>query len=335
VEFVTEFGLFVAKALVVLLVIFAIVVIIASAASRQKEQRGELQVENVSKALRKSTQQIRHSLMSKKARKQAEKAAKKESAKESEAEHKLFLIDFKGSMDAKEVESLRREVTAVLAIASDKDEVLVRVESGGGVVHGYGLAASQLQRIRDKGIKLTVSVDKVAASGGYMMACVANEVVAAPFAIVGSIGVLAQLPNFNRVLKKHNVEFEQITAGDYKRTLTLFGENTEEGRNKFQQDVNEVHVLFKNFVSEHRPQIDIDAVATGEIWYGTQALGNKLVDRISTSDDILLEAAENADVIRVAYKPKKNLTEKITHNASMALEQTAMRWWQRSAFWHR
>lgn len=334
-EFVTEFGLFVAKALVVLLVIFAIVVIIASAASRQKEQRGELQVENVSKALRKSTQQIRHSLMSKKARKQAEKAAKKESAKESEAEHKLFLIDFKGSMDAKEVESLRREVTAVLAIASDKDEVLVRVESGGGVVHGYGLAASQLQRIRDKGIKLTVSVDKVAASGGYMMACVANEVVAAPFAIVGSIGVLAQLPNFNRVLKKHNVEFEQITAGDYKRTLTLFGENTEEGRNKFQQDVNEVHVLFKNFVSEHRPQIDIDAVATGEIWYGTQALGNKLVDRISTSDDILLEAAENADVIRVAYKPKKNLTEKITHNASMALEQTAMRWWQRSAFWHR
>lgn len=334
-EFVSEFGLFVAKALVVLLVIFAIVVIIASAASRQKEQRGELQVENVSKALRKSTQQIRHSLMSKKARKQAEKAAKKEAAKESEAEHKLFLIDFKGSMDAKEVESLRREVTAVLAIASDKDEVLVRVESGGGVVHGYGLAASQLQRIRDKGIKLTVSVDKVAASGGYMMACVANQVVAAPFAIVGSIGVLAQLPNFNRVLKKHNVEFEQITAGDYKRTLTLFGENTDEGRNKFQQDVNEVHVLFKNFVSEHRPQVDIDAVATGEIWYGTQALKNKLVDRISTSDDILLEAAENADVIRVAYKPKKNLTEKITHNASMALEQTAMRWWQRSSFWHR
>lgn len=334
-EFVTEFGLFLAKALVVLLAIFVIVVIIASAASRQKEHKGELQVENISKALRKSTEQIRHSLMSKKARKQAEKAAKKEAAKEPEAERKVFLIDFKGSMDAKEVESLRREVTAVLAIVGEQDEVLVRVESGGGVVHGYGLAASQLQRIRDKGIKLTVSVDKVAASGGYMMACVANEIVAAPFAIVGSIGVLAQLPNFNRVLKKHNVEFEQITAGDYKRTLTLFGENTEEGRRKFQQDVNEVHGLFKHFVSEHRPQLDIESVATGEIWYGTQALDKKLVDRISTSDDILLEAATQADVIRVAYKPKKNLTEKITHNASLAVEQSVMRWWQRSSFWHR
>ncbi|MGX5914576.1 protease SohB [Aliidiomarina sp. Khilg15.8] len=334
-EFLVEFGLFVAKAVVVLLVVFAIVVIIGSAAARQKESKGELHVENLSKALRKSTEQIRHSLMSKKARKQAEKAAKKVASKESAAERKVFLIDFKGSMDAKEVESLRREVTAVLAIATDSDEVLVRVESGGGVVHGYGLAASQLQRIRDKGIKLTVAVDKVAASGGYLMACVANQVVAAPFAIVGSIGVLAQLPNFNRVLKKHDVEFEQITAGDYKRTLTLFGENTDEGRNKFQEDVNEVHGLFKHFVSEHRPQLDIESVATGEIWYGTQALEKKLIDRISTSDDLLIEAAEQADVIRVAYKPKKNLTGKITHSVSMALEQTAMRWWQRSSYWHR
>lgn len=236
-ELFIELGMFIGKAVIVVIAVFLIVSLIVSAAAKQKESKGELRIDNLSKELRKTTRQIKHSLLSKKARKRAEKLAKKEATQEVEAEHKVFLIDFKGSIDAKEVESLRKEVSAVLAIAAAQDEVLVRVESGGGVVHGYGLAASQLQRIRDKGIKLTVAVDKVAASGGYMMACVANTIVAAPFAVVGSIGVIAQLPNFHKVLKKHDVEFEQVTAGDYKRTLTLFGENTPEDRAKFQHDI--------------------------------------------------------------------------------------------------
>ncbi|RUO25184.1 protease SohB [Aliidiomarina minuta] len=334
-EFLVELGIFLGKALVIVAAVFMIVTIVGAAAMRQKENKGELSVDNLSKQLRKTTQQIRHSLMSKKARKKAEKAAKKDASHEAEAEKKLFVIDFKGSMDAHEVESLRREVTAVLGIADKDDEVLVRVESGGGVVHGYGLAASQLQRIRDKGIKLTVAVDKVAASGGYMMACVADKVVAAPFAILGSIGVLAQLPNFNKLLKKNDIDYEQITAGEYKRTLTLFGENTEDGRKKFQQDIDDVHVLFKNFVGEHRPQLDMDKVATGEIWFGTQALEQKLVDEIMTSDDLMLAASEKSDVIKVTYKPKKNLTERFSHSASTAIESTLMRWFQRSSYWYR
>lgn len=334
-EYLIEIGLFTGKALIVVVAIFLIVSIVVSAAAKQKENKGELHVDNLSKELRQTTRRIKNSLLSKKARKRAEKEAKKEDAREEEAANKVFLIDFKGSMDAKEVESLRREVTAVLAVATDHDEVLVRVESGGGVVHGYGLAASQLQRIRDKGLKLTVAVDKVAASGGYMMASVANTIVAAPFAIVGSIGVIAQLPNFNRLLKKNDVDYEQITAGDYKRTLTLFGENTDEGREKFQQDVNEVHELFKQHVATHRSEVDITKVATGEIWYGTQALELKLIDKLATSDDLLMEAVQKSDVIRVHYQPKKNMAHKLTHSAAGALEGILMKWLQRSHFWHR
>lgn len=334
-ELLLELGMFVGKALVVVIAAFIIVSLVVSAAAKQKESKGELRIENLTKELRKTTRQIKHSLLSKKARKRAEKEAKKEDAQEADAAHKVFLIDFKGSIDAKEVESLRNEVSAVLAVAGSDDEVLVRVESGGGVVHGYGLAASQLQRIRDKGIKLTVAVDKVAASGGYMMACVANTIVAAPFAVVGSIGVLAQIPNFHRLLKKNDVDFEQVTAGDYKRTLTLFGENTEEDREKFQQDINEVHELFKQHVASRRPSLDIDKVATGEIWYGQQAVELNLVDKLSTSDDLLMEAAASSDVIRVSYQLKKNMAHKLTHSAATAIEGIVLKWLQRAHFWHR
>lgn len=334
-EFLIELGVFLGKALIVVVAVFLIVSLVVSAASKQKENKGELRVENISKELGKTTRQIKNSLLSKKARKRAEKEAKKEDQKEVEAATKLFLIDFKGSMDAKEVESLRREVTAILAVAGDDDEVLVRLESGGGVVHGYGLGASQLQRLRDRGLNLTVAVDKVAASGGYMMACVANRVVAAPFAVLGSIGVIAQLPNFHRLLKDNKVDFEQITAGDYKRTLTLFGENTDDGRQKFQQDINEVHQLFKHHVAANRPEIDIDKVATGEIWYGSQAIDLKLIDDITTSDDLLIEASKKSDVIKVSYQPKKNMAHKLTHSAAGAIESIALKWLQRAHFWHR
>ena len=189
-----------------------------------------------------------------------------------------------------------------------KDEVLVRLESGGGVVHGYGLGASQLNRLKEKQIPLTIAVDKVAASGGYMMACVADKIVAAPFAILGSIGVIAQIPNFNKVLKKHDVEFEQITAGEYKRTLTMFGENTDSGREKFKQDIEQVHHLFREHVLTARPSLNIEKVATGETWFGSDALELGLVDELKTSDDLLLET--DKQVYKVSFKTKKNLADK-------------------------
>ena len=189
--------------------------------------------------------------------------------------------------------------------------MLLRREGPGGGLHGYGLAASQLQRLRERNIPLTVAVDKVAASGGYMMACVANKIVSAPFAIIGSVGVVAEVPNIHRLLKKHDVDVDVMTAGEFKRTVTFMGENTEKGKQKFQQELEETHQLFKQFVRENRPQLDIEKIATGEHWFGKQALELNLIDEISTSDDLLVKAVENKEIIEIKYKEKKNLTKRI------------------------
>ncbi|HFO2499166.1 TPA: protease SohB [Acinetobacter baumannii] len=225
---------------------------------------------------------------------------------------KIFVLDFKGDIQASAVENLREEITLILATAkAGRDRVVVRLESPGGMVHGYGLAAAQLVRLRDAGFHLTICVDKVAASGGYMMACIANEIISAPFAVVGSIGVVAQVPNFNRLLKEHNVDFELYTAGQYKRTVTMFGENTPEGKAKFEEELQQTHVLFKHFVEKYRPQLNVDKVATGEHWYGQDALDLNLVDKLQTSNEYLLALLPQHDVYVINTRKKATLGEKL------------------------
>jgi serine protease SohB len=243
---------------------------------------------------------------------------------------RVFVLTFEGDKKASAVEHLSHEITAVLGSASQQDEIVVRLESPGGMVHTYGLAASQLQRIRDKGLKLTICVDKVAASGGYMMAVVGHQILAAPFAIIGSIGVVAQLPNVHRLLKKNNVDIELFTAGEYKRTVTMLGENTTKGRQKFQQDLEETHQLFKSFVKDMRPQLDIDQVADGDIWYGSQAIKHQLIDRIQTSDQYLMERCEQAEVYEVEYERKKSLAEKLGMAAEGSFDRVLTKWLSRS-----
>lgn len=225
---------------------------------------------------------------------------------------KVYVLDFKGDTAASAVENLREEITLILATAkAGCDRVVLRLESPGGMVHGYGLAAAQLVRLRDAGFNLTICVDKVAASGGYMMACIANEIVSAPFAIVGSIGVVAQVPNFNRLLKEKNIDFELYTAGQYKRTVTMFGENTEEGKAKFEQELQQTHELFKHFVGKYRAQLNIEQVATGEHWYGKDALELNLVDNLQTSDEYLLSLLAQHDVYVIHTRQKPTLGEKL------------------------
>lgn len=338
-----EYGLFLAKIVTVVVAIAIVITLIANLTQRKKAQRGELRVTRLGEEYKEMKEEVAAALLDphqhkqwhknqKKKNKQEAKAAKAR-AKRGEAalagKPTLYVLDFKGSIDAHEVSALREEVTAVLAVAKPQDEVLLRLESPGGVVHGYGLAASQLQRLRERQIPLTVAVDKVAASGGYMMACVANNIVAAPFAIIGSIGVVAQIPNFNRLLKRNDIDIELHTAGQYKRTLTLLGENTEEGREKFREDLNETHQLFKGFVHSMRPSLDIDAVATGEHWYGVQAQEKGLVDEISTSDDLIIARMQERDVVSLRYMQRKRLMDRFTGSAAQSLDRLLLRWWQR------
>ncbi|WP_343128793.1 protease SohB [Buchnera aphidicola (Kurisakia onigurumii)] len=231
----------------------------------------------------------------------------------------LYVLDFNGGINANEVRSLRQEITSVLSVATKKDKVLVCLESGGGTVSGYGLAASQLQRIRDAGISLIVSVDKIAASGGYLMACVANKIIAAPFAIIGSIGVVAQIPNFNKLLKKNNIDIELHTAGSNKRNLTLFGKNTEDDREKFCIELKVTHSLFKNFVSIMRPHMNIKDVSNGEYWFGTLALEKKLIDSIDTSDNFIISRINKYNIVKVQYIFSENLVDKFTFSITKIL----------------
>ncbi len=340
-EFVVDYASFLAKT--VTLVVAIIVVLVAIASMRGKGRRktaGQLQVTRLNDFYKGLRERLEQSLLGKdrlKAlRKEQAKALKKEKKDKVEEKARVYVLDFDGDIKASATESMRHEITALLTLATDRDEVVLRLESGGGMVHSYGLASSQLARIRQAGIPLTICIDKVAASGGYMMACIGNKIISAPFAILGSIGVVAQLPNVNRLLKKHDIDFEVLTAGEYKRTLTVFGENTEKGREKFQQDLDITHDLFKNFVASYRPQLSIDEVATGEVWLGMAALDKQLVDELKTSDEYLAERAKDTDVFHLHYVQRKSLQERMGMAAAASADSLIAKWWGRltqQRFW--
>lgn len=328
-EFLAEYGLFLLK--VMTIVVAIVIVMAAGTAAGRKATQDHLEVENLNQKYRKMAGALRAAVLKKDERKKQAKAEKKQQKAEDKGESRprSFIIDFKGDLKASAVASLREEVSAILDVATPADEVIVRLENHGGLVHEHGLAASQLARIRDRDIPLVVCVDKVAASGGYLMACVATRVCAAPFAILGSIGVLAQIPNFNRLLDSHGVDFELITAGKYKRTVTMFGKNTDADRAKLKEELEDVHALFKSAVSRYRPELDLDTVATGEHWYGTRALELGLADELLTSDELLLGRAGDRDLFQVSYKIRQPLQKRIMSNVDGALEKVDAASWRR------
>jgi len=289
------------------IIVLALLMIIGAAMKEKNDDK--ISIKDVNKRLKRYRAALLGALLDKKKFKKEMKAQAK-AAKTTDLP-RTFVIDFVGDVKASAVEELRETITAVLSVATKDDEIVVTLESPGGMVHGYGLAASQLQRIKDAGIPFTVCVDKVAASGGYMMACLADKIIAAPFSIVGSVGVVAGIPNFNKILKKHDVDYFQITSGKYKRTVSLLGEVTGEGLEKFKEEIEETHVLFKEHVKRFRPQVDVDRIATGEHWYGQVALTLKLVDELGTSDSYLFERAKTRAVKEVCFEAKKTLKEKM------------------------
>jgi serine protease SohB len=321
----TQLAFFTAKAIIIVALILILLTGIIALLSKGKDKlRGRIAIKNLNEKFADIKEELLSEILPKDDMKQfykQQKAAAKTKDKADKAKKNIFVLNFNGDIKASAVGALREEVTAVLCVAKPTDEVVVRVESGGGMVHAYGLAAAQLSRIRDKHIPLTVTVDKIAASGGYLMACVANKILAAPFAIIGSIGVVVQLPNFHRLLKDKHIDFEQLTAGDFKRTLTMFGHNTEEGREKLQSEIDEIHHLFKNAIHANRSQLDIEKVATGEHWLGTQALELKLVDVIKTSDDYLVSNSDTANIYEITYQTKKTLSQKLGAAANVVKQQ--------------
>ncbi len=356
-EFLSEYGLFLAKTITFVIAIAVIILLVVSAGMKNHGgDQGHLEITKINEKFEDLTNIVKSMVLPEEELKLAEKEQKKrdkeekkknkaeakakarakdkksgddvnanddsEAAKTDKTRKRVYVVDFDGDIKASATEALREIVTAILTIGSERDEVVVRLESSGGMVHSYGLAASQLRRITSNNIPLTVCVDKVAASGGYMMACVAHKIVCAPFAIIGSIGVVAQLPNFHRLLKKHDVDFEMVTAGKYKRTLTMFGENTDEGREKFVEELEDTHELFKDFITDNRDKVDVEDVATGEIWFGTRAIEKNLVDAIETSDQYLYNLKDDADIFELTFTHKKSIAEKIGLSVERAADRS-------------
>jgi len=341
-EYLIEYGLFLAKTATLVVAFIVVIGAIISASSRRRGlnvNRGSIHVTRINDELDDMRDAMKKAIHDKTLLKQEMKEAKKKHKQEEKArkraarqgettdddiKKRFYVLEFDGDIAASDVDSLREEITAVLAMATDRDEVVLRLESPGGMVHAYGLASSQLARIRAANIPLTICVDKVAASGGYMMACLANRLVAAPFAILGSIGVLVQLPNFNRLLRKHDVDYETITAGEYKSTLSTFGQITQRGREKVQEDIEEMHGLFKAWVKQHRPVVDIDGIATGETWVGLQALERQMIDGIMTSDELIVGACDDGDVYSVRYEIRQTLGDRLGVAVYKGLDRTVL-----------
>ena len=371
-DFLYEYGLFLAKVVTFCIAIIVVIGLALVAGQNRRHQRrsGHIEVRNLSDEFEDMTDTLDHAMMDKfqfkQLRKSQEKADKlkakqakadakkqakvaKESSKDStktdadielsssETEKRVFVLDFDGDIKASAVEHLRHEISAIISVAKTTDQIIMRLDSSGGMVHTYGLAASQLARINKANIPLTICVDQVAASGGYMMACMANDIVAAPFALVGSIGVVAEVPNVHRLLKKHSIDVEVLTAGEHKRSLTIMGENTRKGRDKFVEDLQQTHTLFKQWVHQQRPQLDLEEVANGDVWYGQQAIDLGLIDALGTSDEVLQEAVAQGDVLLVEYVARKTVGEKLGIAAATSLTHLVSRTWsklQRNSITH-
>ncbi len=329
-EMLQTIGIFFAQTFIIVAAIIAILITIASLALKSKS-KGTFEIDLLHEKYEDQTQALKEAFLTDSEIKKEQKRLKKEAKlknKEKEIDTstkqlgRIFVIEFlNGDIKASDSENLKEEVNTILGVATSDDEVVVKVESPGGLVHSYGYAAAQLIRLRDAKIPLTICVDQVAASGGYLMACVGSKVLAAPFALIGSIGVVAQVPNFYRLLKKHDVDYKEYTAGDYKRTVSLFGEITEKGETKFKEQLELTHQLFKSFVSRFRPHLDLAKVATGEFWYGENAKALGLIDEIKTSDEYILNLAKDHQVVKISFEQKPTFMEKLTGSFSSALSQ--------------
>ena len=334
-DFLIEYGMFLAKALTIIISIGAVLSMVVSASQKTNrgEDNGEIEILPLNIDFEKTKNKLRIATVEESEKKIERKKIKKESknknAFDPKSKRRVYVVNFEGNIAASAVDNLREEITAILSVANKKDEIVVRLESSGGMVHSYGLASSQLDRIKKAKLKLTICVDKVAASGGYMMACVGDKIIAAPFAIVGSIGVVAQMPNFNKLLKKHDIDFELLTAGEHKRTLTLFGKNTDKGREKFIEELNETHELFKEYVSKRRPNVDINKIASGEIWFGSRAKELSLVDEISTSDEYICSCFNSAKVFEIKFVRKQKLLQRVGGSVEASITRIAEKLWSR------
>jgi serine protease SohB len=333
-----DIAAFALKALLIVAAVGGLAVLIARLARSGEAKDKEIKVRSLDERYDDMRDALNGALLDRRERKALAKAEKKEAKAAAKARRgqepgkRIYVLAFKGDMRASAVKRFGSEIDAVLIAARPgTDEAVIRIESPGGTVTGYGLAAAEILRLREHKIRVTASVDQVAASGGYMMACAADRIVAAPFAVVGSIGVVAPVPNLHRLLKKNEIEFEEMTAGEYKRTVSVLGEITPAGREHFRGKLDATHEAFKAHVAQYRPSVDIVKVANGDHWLASEALALGLVDELSTGDELLFRARDGAALYEVTTEARKTLLQQVLSGFGAAARKGADALWARLA----
>ena len=331
-EFWLDIAAFALKALLIVAAIVGLAALIARISRDGSGDDNELKITSLNDHYDDLQARLNSQLQDAKTVKAERKARRKAEKNRPAADDRkrLYVMEFDGDLKASTHKQLTDMIDALLTVARPgTDEIVIKIESPGGLVTGYGLAAMQLLRIREAKLALTVCVDQVAASGGYLMACTADKILAAPFAVVGSIGVIAQVPNLHRLLKKNDIDYEEITAGEFKRTVSMLGEITPAGREHFREKLDATHVAFKDFVAKYRPGLAIDKVANGDFWYGSEAVALGLVDALQSSDDYLFRARGEARMFRVSIEEKKTLLQQLLESVGFVVTTVATRLFRR------
>lgn len=184
-------------------------------------------------------------------------------------------------------------------LSDDEDikGVVLRINSPGGLIAPAQEVYQAIERLGQKK-PVVASMSTIAASGGYYVACAAESIIANPGSLTGSIGVKAQVPNFQELMRKLGVEQETIVSGDLKDAGSPTKEMTPKEREYFQEIVDELSGQFIQVVAQSRDLElqEVQELADGRAFTGTQALDEGLVDELGGMQEAVRILREKAQI---------------------------------------
>ncbi|WP_343192796.1 S49 family peptidase [Buchnera aphidicola (Taiwanaphis decaspermi)] len=221
----------------------------------------------------------------------------------------LYILDYNDKIKKNKIKKLREEISSIILVAKKNDEVLLRLENTSDIVYEYGLVIAQLQRLRKKGIKLIISIDKIVSNGGYIIACVADHISASPFSIIGPINIVVNIPNIDKYTQTSNLNNQLNDCNTFTK-LTLIKNNTKIYVNKIFNKLDIKKYIRNSFIKDMRPSLNLNKIFNQNYWIGENAINEKLIDSINTSDDILFSKKDTHNLLKIKYVYKSNIVEK-------------------------
>lgn len=222
---------------------------------------------------------------------------------------KVGLVDITGEILSSD--SFVRQIETFKESSSIR-ALLVRVNSPGGAVAPSQEIYEAIKSVRESGKPVVISMNSVAASGGYYLALGGTRIMANPGTITGSIGVIIQYPQVKPLMDKVGIEVVTVKSGKFKDVGSPFRQQTSEDLSYLQNVINDTYDQFVETVSIER-KLNLDsakALAEGKIYTGRQAMKNGLIDTLGTFEDAILLAGKLAGISEKPEIVRKRKQEK-------------------------